>query len=543
MGTGMKGTLAIGLENLNAQGKQPLLPQTAIAPTMSLTSQGSFGVAGCRYHIIVFGNTTTGSITLTGKDVNGGALVETISNIPVPSPAGQHPLVNDFEWGTTNVFSSINASGITTTGLANGFIIILGCQAPKILVPSTWDADETYQQYSPKEHRGLIYLDTNIQQGVKKVDWQLQQSLYTENSLYVPYASISAAPTITTIPATPTVLKAATAVSTGPFGLTTQPTGPGQILQVIITASAAVGTIVIVGTNSLNQATTETIVANGNGSNGNGTYYSSNSYSAVGATGISFTGLTGGSAAFGGAFALDYVFTPSDSIYTLCAEDYTGTDSSILPLLVATDLEINQDVQKQVDITLKGFAQDLIHIGDRTTQNMVLSRVLQLGQPLDKPLTGWQSLIFIDPVPGVGGTPGATLYGDLNTLKLILTLPADPEYNATNLQTMTTFFRDQISGSFTMSINFKNLLQYEQFRQNGIQVFQIKYLGPILGTNAGALVQKAWIITVAAKYKAIKRKRDKKVSADIDATMQYEPSLGYGVKFEIITTQAPTLPN
>jgi hypothetical protein len=543
MGTGMKGTLAIGLENLNLQGKQPLLAQTAITATMSLTSQGVFGVAGCRYHVIVFGNTTTGSVTLTGLDVNGNAQNETISNIPIQSVGGQHPLVNDFEFGSVNVYRSINASGVTTTGLANGFIVIYGCQAPKILVPSEWDADEKYEEYSPKEHRGLVYQDTNVQQTVKTVDWQLKQSLYTENSLYVPYAALNSAPTITTIPASATVLKAATAVSTGPFGLTTQPTAPGQLLQAIVTGSSAVGTIVIAGTNSLGQATTETIVANGNGTNGNGTYYSSNSFSAVNTTGISFTGLTAGSAAFNGVFALDYVFLPSDSIYTLCAEDFDGTDSSILSMLVATDLEISQDVKKAVEITLKGFSQDLIPIGDRTTTNMLVTRVLQLGQPLDKPLTGWQSLIYIDPVPGVGGTPGTTQFMDLNTLKLAIKLPADPEFNATNSQIMTGFYRDQISGSFTMTINFKNLLQYEQFRQNGIQVFVIKYLGPVLGTNAGALVQKAWIFTIAAKYKAVKRKRGKKVEADIEGIMQYEPSLGYGFKTEVITTQAPTLPN
>jgi hypothetical protein len=541
MGTGAKGTLSIALENLNAQGKQLLLAQTAITATMSLTSQGVFGVAGIRYHVIVFGNTTTGSITLTGKDINGNAQNETISNIPIQPVSGQHPLVNDFEFGSANPYSLINASGVTTTGLANGFIIIYGCQAGKILVPSEWEADESYEEYSPKEHRGLAYQDTNVQQTVKKVDWNLKQSLYTENSLYVPYAALNNNPTITTIPASPTVLKASTAVSTGPFGLTTQPTAPGMLLQFVVTGSTAVGTIVITGTNSLGQATVETIVAN-QGTNGNATYYSSNYFSAVGATGLSFTGLTTGSVAVNGVWALDYVFLADVNTYTLGCEDYTGTDSSVIPMMVATDLEISQDVKKQVDITLKGFAQDLIPIGDRTTVNMTATRVTQLGQPLDKPLTGWQSLIFIDQVPAVGGTPGTTQFMDLNTFKLAAKLPAEPEYNATNSQVMTTYFRDQISGSFSMSINFKNLLQYEQFRQNGIQIFVVKYLGPILGNNAGSLVQKAWIFYVAAKYKAFKRKRGAKVTADIEGIIQYEPSLGYGLKVEVITSQAPTLP-
>lgn len=541
MGNAMKGTFAWVLENLTTPGKQLLLAQTAIAASMSLTNQpGASPATGQHLHLAITGNTAVGSVTVAGKDVNGNNISETISNIPIYNAANsQHPNVNDFEYCTQNVYASVNANGITTTGLTNGFITIYGGQAAKILIPSEVDIDPPiYEEYDPKEHRGLVYEATNIQQGVQKVDWSVKQSLYPENSLIIPHAFASASPTVTTIPASPTVLKAATAVSTGPFGLTTAPTGPGMLLQVVVTSAGAAGTIVVVGTNPAGQSITETIVASGNG-----TFYSSNTFASVGASGISFTGLTGGSAAFNGVVAYDYVFLPAEQVYSLAGEDYTGTDTANITLMTPTDFELSQDVKKAVELTVKGFAQDWQAIGDRTTANMTGSRGVQLGQPLDKPLTGWQSQIFIDPVPGSGGTVGATQFMDLNTLKLAVKTPAEPEYNATNSQLMTGVYRNQIGGTIDLSINFKNLVQAENFRTNGKMILVIKYLGPVLGTNAGSLVQKAWIFYVAAKYKAVKRKRAGKVTADIQGTIEYEPSLGYGLKIEVICTQPPTLPN
>jgi len=386
MGTSAIGTLGIVLESLTTPGLVTLF-SGAVAGTLSLTTQPS-GSTGMHLLVTVQGNTATGTVAIAGTVLSGSS-PETTPTIPIP-PAGQNSLVTAFEYVTTNVYSAVNSSGVTCTGLTNGVITIYGIQAAKFLVPSIADIEKDYKYHTPKEARGLLDAETSMQQTLIEAKiGKIEQSLYPEDSLFLGYMGVSQSPGVATIPASPTSLKTTTAVSSFPVSLTAQPTTPGMKLIFVVTGSSAVGTITISGTNQFGMAASETVTANGNGSNGNGTYYSANVYSAVATNGLGATGLTSGSIATTGVFGWQYTFTPDLlALYSAALEWYTGTDSHAIPWGFLTDIEIDFGVDKEVKVSYKGNCQDKLPIGDRTTNPMSTSRVVALGQPTDLPMIG-----------------------------------------------------------------------------------------------------------------------------------------------------------
>src|SRR5579859_7707554 len=144
MGTSAKGTLGIVLESLSSPGLVTLY-SGAVSASFSLTTQPS-GSTGMRLLLIVQGNTTTGTITLTGTGVGGGTPTETTPTITLP-PAGQNSVVTAFEYVSTNVYATINSSGVTSTGLANANVTIYGIQAAKYLIPCIADLEKDFKYF------------------------------------------------------------------------------------------------------------------------------------------------------------------------------------------------------------------------------------------------------------------------------------------------------------------------------------------------------------------------------------------------------------
>lgn len=537
MGTSALGTLGIVLENLNSPGIVQLF-SGAVAGTISLTTQPS-GSTGMRLLIIVQGNTATGTVGVAGTVLSGSS-PETTPTIPIP-PAGQNSLVTAFEYVTQAVFTAVNASGVTCTGLTNGTITIYGIQAAKYLVPCIADIEKDYKYFTPKEARGLLDAETSMQQTVieAKIS-KIDQSLYPEDSLFLGYMGIETTPTITTIPASPTSLKTSTAVSGGPFSLSTQPTTPGMVLIFVIASSSAVGTITIAGVNQFGIATSETITANAGGSNGNGTYYSANVYSAVNASGIGFTGLTSGTCTITGVFGWQYVFLPDlNSLYSGAFEWYTGTDSHAVPWGFFTDIDIEFGAEKEVKVSFKGNCQDKLPIGDRTTNPMSASRVTPLGQPADLPMIGWQSAVYVD---SLTGTPGTTPYLDLIDGKINIKVPQKAVYTSTTTQRYSRVYRQQRSVMATATIDFVNLLRYEQWRKNIKEFLAFTLAGAYIGNVAGVIYNKSyqWIFPVQyAKFKEDGSKLDN-VTAEVEAKGIYDPSVAYTHKLIVINQQPPT---
>lgn len=536
MGTAAKGTLGLVLENLSSPGAQ-LLYSGAVSASFSLTTQPS-GSTGQRLFVVVQGNTATGTVTITGTAPGGGSVNETTPTIPIQT-ASQSAQVNDFEYVTSTVFATVNASGVTTTGLTNATISIYGIQAAKYLIPSLAQLSDPYDYFSPQEARGLLDRDTKNLQLIKKatID-KLDQALYPEASLFAAYMGISNNPTVTTIPASPVSLKTSSAISGGPFSLTTQPTAPGMVLIFAVTSSTVVGTISVTGVNQWGVTVTETI--NANGTNGNGTYYSSNVYSSVNASGVTFTGLTSGSCAITGVYGWQYVFTPDlNNLYSAAMEWYTGTDSDAIPWSYITDLEFSFDTTKETSISFKGGEWDVLPIGNRSTNPMSTSQVSALGQPLDLPMVGWQTAIYVD---ALSGTPGTTPYSSITDAKVSIKVPQKPIYTATNTQRYTKLYRGQREASFTANIDFTSLDQYEAYRQNLKQFIAFQFLGAYIGSANGTLYSKSWTWIFPAQYTKFTRDPTKleNVTVALEAKGIYESSVGYSHKLIVVCQQPPT---
>lgn len=536
--TAAKGQINICLEQLNNQGLQSLLSNAAAAASMSLTNQPVTSTQqGARLVIWVMSAPYSGSvptITIAGKDINGNAITEGPINIPFANPAAQSAVVGKFEYVTTHIFASVNASGITTTNLANtgATITVQGVQGAKYLVPGVLKAKKKPGKFSAQEHRNLLDRHTKRVQtkNICTLD-ELSQTVYPENSLWVAYMLTGSVPSVATLPATPTALLAATAVA-ATMSLTTQPLTPGEALVLTVAATSVAGTIGISGTNEYGQTVSETITVPANGA---GTYYSSNVYSAVAASGITTTGLTAGTLAIGGVYGWQYTFLPGDTVYSASIEAFTGVDSFILPWCMVDSVDVEFGMDKEAKLTAKGITQDRLVIGDRSTAYLNVNRITALGQPNDLPIVGWQSLVFIDTTSGAAPS---VAYGDLLECKLQFKSPQKPNWTATNSQNYNRVNRGQRETTFTGKIDLTNVLQWEQYRMNILQYLTFQLLGQAIGGG----YNKMWQWTFPASWDDIdidSEPSKEHVEASVEAIAQYDAGLGGSYRLVIINQQAP----
>lgn len=532
------GQIGLVMENQSAPGLVQLLAPTAIGATMSLTNQPT-GSTGMKLLIYVYGNTATGTLSIAGKDINGNAQTETCQAIAVPSVSTQSSFVTKYEYETAKSFSSVNASGITTTGATNGTIVIYGVQTAKYMIPATLKAKAKYDKYSPNEHRNLLGKNTRSMQLVKKVAIdELMSMIYPKDSLWLAYVVSGSAPTVTTLPASPTSLLAATAVAGSPLSLTTQPTNPGMALIVVITGSSAVGTIGLAGTDVNGNAISETITTAAGGSNGNGTYYSANVYKTVNASGVTNTGNTSGSVAITGVYGWQYVFTANETgaYYSMCLEMFDGVESFSLPWSYMDDIVLELGSEKEMKVTAKGLAQDRLVIGDRTTNPLNVSRVTSLGQPSDLPLMGWQTNVYIDAT--VGAVP-TTVFADMLDLKINFKNPAKPGWTLTNTQNFNRINRQKYEVALEATLDVTNVLQLEQYRLNLIQYITFQFLG----RNLGGGNQSTWQFTFPMRYDDFETESTPEgdhVIGKVKMTPEYDSGLGSTYKITVISQQSPT---
>ncbi len=167
MGSTAKGLLAIYMEPTSAAGRQTLLPATAVSGTMSLTTQpnATNAMALMYLHIIVSGATASGTVAVAGKKADGSTAVTETSTTLAAATA----LQPNSEYCTSATFCTVNASGITVTGLTGGVITIYGIYAATKLVPADFNVTEKFDNFSAKDHRGILYKDIRVQQLNKHV--------------------------------------------------------------------------------------------------------------------------------------------------------------------------------------------------------------------------------------------------------------------------------------------------------------------------------------------------------------------------------------
>ncbi|SRR5579871_850194 len=555
----------------------------AVTPVSSLPASlttalsaisGAPAYVGWRLLIVVTGNSATGTISVAGKDFSQAqnAVSETTPTIPVAGSAS-NPLTSGYEYVTTMIFSSINANGVTVSGLTGGSVKIYAVLGARWLVPCMFDAEEKIPEYSPQEQRGLRSRHSNIIRLNKQVDLTSLKMLFYPDvcNAWLPRSVIGSSPSQATIPASPTVLKSTYAVAGGATSLTTQPNtlGPGSLIQLVVTGSSAVGTVVIAGTNIYGQAITETVQCGAPGAaNGNGTYYTQQVFATVNASGISFTALTSGSVAFNGIILSQETYIrdkagAGDTYQSLVVEQYTGADALVFPFAYPTETTIEWNAEKETTVTLKGGAQDSLAIGNRATTPLASSAInynTQIGaagafagssggnpaaglwQPFDIGLAGWQVAAFID---ALSGTPGTTAYNQILQGKIIFKTPQKPSYPSVNWQRFQKLYGQQDETQLDLTVDFIDEVQYEQFRQNIKQLIQVQFIGPYAGATGGTAYYKNWTFTFAAKL--ITAKRDPSKMEKVEATITYlcewtQNAFGAGVNGEyqlVVQSQLP----
>lgn len=553
------GRVGIAFESATNPGLVPLLGWTSVSSLpASLTTQpnavsGQSVFSGMRLLIEVKGNYATGTISVAGKDFTQtqGATTATTPTIPIAGTGANLP---PFEHVTPEIFSTVDTSGVTVSGLTGGLVRIWGIVAARKLVAAMLETpEEKIEKHSPEEQRGTLSRNTVRKPLNKIVDMgKFEQDLYLDNcALWFGRAVVGNSPTQVTIPSSPTALKTSTAVASFPVTMTTQPNtiGPGSIVQLVITGSSAVGTVTIPGTNIYGQSISETVICGMPGAaNGNGTFYTEQVFASIGS--VSATGLTSGSVAFNGIIGLQETYSvglagagAGDALRPLVVEQYTGVDALVHPFAFFEEVSIEGASEgKENKISCKGGAQDQLAIGDRSTTPMEnstgnvpfgsIGALSKLWQPFDVGLSGWQTAWYID---ALSGTPGTSGYNQVLDWKIAFKNPRTRTYTATNTQRYQSITRKQREVELELTIEFVDLIQYENFRKNIKQLLQVQFVNnnAYMGTTGGVTYFKNWTFTFAATILEAKRDASKldRVEAKFKLSTEYTDSLGYEFKF------------
>lgn len=527
--TSAKGTIDIIVEA--NPGEQSLLIPTAVTATITGITAPS-GSTGMRLHIKLTNFTASGSITINGTGTPGNT--ETFTVAALTPQQTQSAQMADYEVVSVNAYTAI--TNITTTGLTNGIITVGGIQAGKYALPSVMKSKRTPKIYSPNEHNSLIERDKKVVQLVQNTSIdEIKQDVYADISLWWPYVMMGAPTTTATIPATPTSLLAATTI-TSTMSLTTQPTAPGMKLILTITSFTVAGSLTITGTVNGITNVSETISIPAAG-----TYYSSNVYSAVNASGIANTS-TAATVAITGVFGWQYTFLSGAALYSAAIEWYDGTGSWTHPFSIFEEGTFDAKVQTEISLTAKGKAQDRLPIGDRTTTPLTgTNRIAALGINLnDLPIVGWQTQVYLD---AITGTPLTTQNLNIEELKVDLKVPQEDHFTFTNIQSFNRAYPAKRTCMATVTFDFVDLLQYEQFRQNLKQYLAVQFLGQYVGTSAGTAYYKSWTWTLPIRsdggFDTVSDPTKGNVTATTTWTAEYDSGIGGSYKLVVISQMPP----
>jgi len=532
--TAAKGTVNLMLETAN--GEQLALATQAVSATMTGIA-APVGSTGVRYHIKITNWTTSGSITVTGTGTP--ASTETYNIAAPTAQQTQSAQLASNEYVTVNAYTAI--TNITSTGLSNATITVYYIQAGKFQIPSILKSQRKPKVYSPNEHNTLIERDKKIVHLINETSIdELKQDVYGDLSLWWPYMMMGA-PTIASIPATPTSIVASTPVTAGSpatFSSPSAPTAPGMRLIITVSSYTVTGTITITGTVNGIAGTSEVITVSGAG-----TLYSSNVYSAISSiANASYTATI----VITGAFGWQLTFLSSANKYTAAIEWYDGVGSWTHPFSFFTEGDFDIKALTEATLTAKGMAQDKLPLGDRTTTPLSgTNRIASIGTDLsDEPLVGWQTVLYLD---AITGSPLTTTWVDVQELKVSLKTPDEHHYTFTNSQNFNRAYAVKRECTVDTTINFIDLLQWEQFRQNLKQYLSFQFLGQYIGTNAGTNYFKSWTWTLPIRSDGVfdisSDPSKGIVTAKASFRSEYDTGIGAAYKLVVVTSKPPTYPS
>lgn len=501
----------IVLENAAyAAGEVLLLAQTAGAATMSLTTQPNVPspTTGMHLHVYIIGNTGAGTVGIVGTaPVTGNAVTSQTYHVNAAPQQAQ----GYSEFTTKEVFATVNASAITLTSLTPCTVMIFGSYAAKYLLPITVDPEEKITHHAPQDKRGILFKNLRVVQLLKEVLINKFDCDLYPDSLWAWYMAISNTPgTITTVPATPTVLLASTAIAVS-MTLTTPPVAPGEFLIFAITSNTASGTIVINGTDPYGNAygSSETVTFTNAATQ---TVYSARRYSVVntgGANKFTTTGGTGSSIAVTGVYAWTYPFT-WDGInnitpYSGCLEIFNGVMGIKIPGFILTDLAIDWAKEKEILVAAKGQGQDYLVVGDPnpTTYPSGTNPFATLTQPTSLPYVSWPASFYIDTG---SGTTFTTQDGSFLKYKFQITTGRKWNYAGDGMQRASYVTWDSWPDySIDADIVFQNYAYYVgYFKQNTPLLLGTTLQGSLLGSIGTSVYYEQIQITQPARVDTFK---------------------------------------
>src|SRR6266581_3500151 len=517
-----------------APGEQLLMPLTAGAGTMSLTTQPNTlsPTTGMHLHFFVIGNTGAGTIGIVGTNATGGAQTSITYHVPAApqSAQGYNEFTTKEAWGT------VTAASITLTTLTPCQIIVYGSFAGKILIPATVESEEKIPKHSPPDKRGVLWKNLRVSQLAKGVSIDKFDADLYPDSLYLPYNLIGAVPVVTTQPAAPVSLLAATtkaATMTLTTGLATVP--PGMFLIFTLAANSVAGTIVLSGFDNYGGAASETITVPAT----NGPVYSTKRYSSItspGANQFTTTGLSAaGTIAVTAVFAWTYTWT-YDGInniypYTNSLEIYNGVFGYMLPGTIISDGTFDWQKEKEILFTGKGEAQDFCIVGDPTATLGGSNPFATLAQPSQIPLVSWPATWYID---AGSGTPFTTQDGSMETFKLAIMTGRKWKFSGDGMQ-RASYVTWETQPDFTADAtillpNYQNYVNY--FKPNLPMIFGAQFQGNLLGSNGSTVYYENIQWTLPVKIESFKADHSKNPTEGVLKLMaEYSTSyLGYAYK-------------
>lgn len=536
------------LETSSTPGEQILLAETTGAATMSLTTQPNTisDTTGMHLHFYVIGNPTAGSVVITGTDISGGALVSTTYNVlAAPQNAQGYR-----EFTTKEAFGTVSAGGIALTTLTPCKIIVFGSFAAKYLIPSVAEKKESFEKHISEDKRGILWKNFRVQQLMKKVELSKLDSDLYPSALWAFYMAIGKVPVVTTVPASPTSLLAATpkaATMTLSTGLAT--VAPGMFLIfTIANSNVLAGTIVLSGTDSNGVAATETITVPAT----DGVVYSTKRYSALtspGANQFATTGLTtGATIAVTAVFAWTYTWTYDGSTnvtpYSSSVEIFDGVQGVVLPGTILTDFGLEWEKEKPISLTSKGEAQDYLIVGDPTSTTVGTNPFATLAQPTDMPLVSWPASYYLD----IGTTtPGTTQDGSLLSYKFGIATGRKWKSAGDGFQRPTyVTWENAPEWTLDAEIIYQNYQQYlRYFKPNVAVVLLTSFRGNWLGTISTTTYWEGVDITLPAKIDEFEIDHsDSPVKGKLKLISEYSLGvLNYAYKISCTAQVPPTYEN
>jgi hypothetical protein len=527
-----KGYSMGGAEYGTSPGLYALLTDTAVSalPVSATNSIPAVATYGMRLVIFAYNHTASGTITIAGTaPFSGAAVSETSTTLPVMEEPGQMAM-----YVTTNVYGAINSSGISLgSGLTGGRIEVYGIQAAHRLLPGVLKLSDKTKEHSPQAQRGTYDANYDLVPLGKECEWEWECDGYPDSSLWLLYSSYNAAPTIASIPASPTVLLAATSVATsGTTSLTTQPTAPGMILQLVIggaTPSTA-ATVTVTGTNLYGEAYSETIVP---ATLAQGTFYSIGVFASVNTNGISY-GAFGASVtlAVNGIFGWSFSGNPGDTLQTNVLEQFDGQGNYVSPFSLCDEWSIEGGMDAEIKVMGKGKCQDVIPLGDTSSAT---TQITALVQSQDRPVTGWKGLLWID---GVSGTAGATANLDLKSWKVVVATPWSWRYTSWGTPIPYMLPNRAYRGKRKVEVELKFDLtstvldrEIQAFRRRQKRQVRIQIQGQQLGTVSGTDYYKGWIFDLPLRYVADYERAYDANTENVEVTLkgvcEVDTALGY----------------